>query len=261
MPSKPATARPHESAPTLDLVQAALLAAANPEKAAFLAGYFKTGPGQYGEGDRFLGIVVPAVRQLAKRFKSLSLPDCKALLASPYNEARLLALLVLVAQYNRGDVLTQEAVYALYLSQRARVNNWNLVDSSAPGILGMHLRTRDRTVLYELAQAPVLWERRMAVLATLSFIRDNDVADTLRLCEVLLCDPQDLMHKACGWMLREAGHRHRAALEDFLQKHQRVMPRTMLRYAIERLDPALRQRLLVGNFSLPDPCSARSPDC
>ena len=248
MPSNLASIRTQESAPTLDQVQTALQAASNSDKAAFLAGYFKTGPGQYGEGDRFLGIVVPVVRQLAKKFKSLSLADCQALLASPYNEARLLALLVLVARYARGDAPTQEAVYALYLSQRQRVNNWNLVDSSAPGIVGKHLHSRDRSVLYELAQAPLLWERRIAVLATLSFIRDNDVADTLGLCQMLLGDSQDLMHKACGWMLREIGRRNPAALDDFLRQHQRVMPRTMLRYAIERFDPDQRQLLLAGKF-------------
>ena len=240
---------------------AALCTLADPEKAKFLAGFFKTGPGQYGEGDRFLGIVVPAVRQLAKQFRQLPLGDCEVLLASPDNEERLLALLILVGQYQQGDVITREKVYQLYLAHRERVNNWNLVDSSAPAIVGTHLLTRDRSVLYELARSPTLWDRRIAVLATLTFIRAKDFADTLRLTEMLLTDPQDLMHKASGWMLREVGKRDVAVLEDFLSVHQRTMPRTMLRYAIERFASDKRAALLAGTFrsakSLPPTDSAR----
>jgi 3-methyladenine DNA glycosylase AlkD len=241
--------------------QAALLALADPDKAKFLAGFFKTGPGQYGEGDRFLGIVVPAVRQVAKQFRRLPLADCEVLLASPYNEERLLALLILVGQYRAADAATRDKVYQSYLAQRLRVNNWNLVDSSAPNIVGTHLLTRDRSVLVELAQSPTLWDRRIAMLATLTFIRAKDFADTLRLTELLLADPQDLMHKACGWMLREVGKRDAAVLEQFLSVHQRAMPRTMLRYAIERFAPDKRAALLAGTFtsakSLPPTDSAR----
>jgi 3-methyladenine DNA glycosylase AlkD len=158
-------------------------------------------------------------------------------------------------------VSTQEKVYQLYLAQRLRVNNWNLVDSSAPNIVGTHLLTRDRSVVYALAQSPTLWDRRIAVLATLTFIRAKDFADTLRLAELLLADPQDLMHKACGWMLREVGKRDATVLEDFLSLHQRAMPRTMLRYAIERFPPDQRAALLAGAFrsakSLPPTDSAR----
>ena len=239
----------------------ALLALADADKAKFLDGFFKTGPGQYGEGDRFLGIVVPAIRQVAKQFRLLSLPDCEALLASPYNEERLLALLILVGRYQQGDVITQENVYQLYLAHRQRVNNWNLVDSSAPAIVGTHLLTRDRSVLVELARSPTLWDRRIAVLATLTFIRAKDFSDTLRLAELLLADPQDLMHKACGWMLREVGKRDATVLEDFLSLHQRAMPRTTLRYAIERFTADKRAALLAGTFtparSLPPTDSAR----
>ncbi|MDR3371496.1 DNA alkylation repair protein [Rhodoferax sp.] len=229
-------------------VQAAMRAQAEPEKAKFLAGFFKTGPGQYGEGDQFLGIVVPAVRQMAKQFRRLPLVDCETLLASPYNEERLLALLILAGRYQQGDVAIQDKVYQLYLAHRHRVNNWNLVDSSAPNIVGAHLLTRDRALLVELAQSRSLWDRRIAVLATLTFIRAKDFADTLRLVEMLLADPQDLMHKACGWMLRELGKRDAAVLEDFLSIHQQVMPRTMLRYAIERFAPDKRAALLAGTF-------------
>jgi 3-methyladenine DNA glycosylase AlkD len=240
--------------------QEALLALADPDKAKFLAGFFKTGLGQYGEGDRFLGIVVPAVRQLAKQFRRLPLADCEVLLASPYNEERLLALLILVGQYQKAAPGTRDKVVQLYLDHRHRVNNWNLVDSSAPNIVGTHLLTQDRSVLVELARSPTLWDRRIAVLATLTFIRAKDFADTLRLAELLLADPQDLMHKACGWMLREVGKRDATVLEDFLSLHQRAMPRTMLRYAIERFPPDQRAALLAGTFrsakSLPPTDSA-----
>lgn len=228
---------------------ASLLALADPGKARFLAGFFKTGEGQYGEGDQFLGIAVPAVRQLASRFRQLSLEDCRKLLQSPYNEERLLSLLILVAQYRKGDAQTREMVYHLYLQNRHRVNNWNLVDSSAPYILGAHTLLQPRTVLYELAQSNALWDRRMAVLATFAFIRQNDFADTLTLVTQLLSDRQDLMHKACGWMLREVGKRDVAVLENFLQQHQAAMPRTMLRYAIERFAPAQRRVWLAAKHT------------
>lgn len=241
--------------------QATLRALADPEKAKLLAGFFKTGPGQYGEGDHFLGIVVPAVRELAKQFRLLPLADCDVLLASPYNEERLLALLILVGQYPKADTTTQDKVYQFYLAHRQRVNNWNLVDCSAPAIVGAHLLTRDRSVLYDWIRSPTLWERRIAVLATLTFIRAKDFADTLRLSELLLADPQDLMHKACGWMLRELGKRDAAVLEDFLSIHQQAMPRTMLRYAIEHFAPDKRAALLAGTFmsarSLPPTGNAR----
>jgi 3-methyladenine DNA glycosylase AlkD len=229
---------------------AALLALAEPGKAVFLAGYFKTGKGQYGEGDQFLGVVVPAVRQLARRYIRLPLPEVGKLLASPYNEERLLALLILVEQYRKGDLALREQVHQAYMGQRDRINNWNLVDSSAPDLVGQHLLKADRSVLYQLAQSPVLWDRRIAVLATLAFIRAADYTDTLRLCAMLLTDAQDLMHKACGWMLREVGRRDGAALAGFLCQHQRVMPRTMLRYAIERLPTVQRQAVLAGTFTL-----------
>ncbi|MCF8210035.1 MAG: DNA alkylation repair protein [Rhodoferax sp.] len=227
-------------------VQGAALALANPEKAASLARYFKTEPGQYGEGDQFLGITVPRVRQLATQFRALTLADCQRLLQSPYNEERLLALLVLVQRYTKGDPATQQQVFELYLQQRARVNNWNLVDSSAPLIVGAHLLQRDRALLYNLIQSPSLWDRRIAVLATFAFIRGRDFSGTLALAERSLADPHDLMHKACGWMLREVGKRDQPVMETFLRRHHAEMPRTMLRYAIEKLAPALRRGYLAG---------------
>jgi 3-methyladenine DNA glycosylase AlkD len=217
------------------IAEAALRALAHPGKATTAAAYFKTGPGEYGEGDRFYGIRVPQVREVARQFNTLSLPACVELLQSPYNEARLMALAILVRRFDKGDAGTQKAVYQTYMAQRSRVNNWNLVDSSAPLISGPYLLQRDRAVLAGLAQSRVLWDRRIAVLSTFAFIRANDYADTLVLCESLLTDPHDLMHKACGWMLREVGKRDEAVLRAFLHKHHSAMPRTMLRYAIEKL--------------------------
>jgi 3-methyladenine DNA glycosylase AlkD len=227
-------------------VHAALLALANLEKAAFLAGFFKTGKGQYAEGDRFLGVAVPAIRRISRHFRHLGPAQIERLLRSAYNEERLLALLILVAVYRAGTAQTRQAVCRCYLRYRHRVNNWNLVDASAPYILGAHLLRRKRTVLYRLARSSNLWERRIAVLATFAFIRAGDFGDTLELTRRLLNDKHDLMHKACGWMLREIGKRNPAALEDFLRQHHRAMPRTMLRYAIERFPPARRKAYLSG---------------
>ena len=227
-------------------VHQAMLALANPDKAAFLAAYFQTAPGQYGEGDQFLGLVVPAVRLLAKRFRALPIPQIETLLDSVYNEERLLALLVMVDQYRRGDADAKTLLFQTYMYKRHRINNWNLVDSSAPGIVGQQLLHGDRSILYELATSPRLWDRRIAVLATQTFIRERDFGDTLKLCTLLLTDPHDLLHKACGWMLREVGHRDRGVLENYLLQHHQVMPRTMLRYAIERFEPETRKCFLLG---------------
>ncbi len=221
---------------------------ADPGKAQFFRGFFKSGPGQYGEGDRFLGVTVPEVRVQAKRFSGLALQEVVALLQSPFNETRLLALLILVAQYKKADPPRKNEIYDIFMDNRRQVSNWNLVDSSAPYIVGPYLAARDHAVLYELARSEVLWDRRIAVLATFAFIRNNDFGDTLSLSEALLADPQDLMHKACGWMLREVGKRNAQVLEGFLRKHQHHMPRTMLRYAIERCPPAVRSAVMAGTF-------------
>lgn len=220
----------------------ALTALRDPDKAAFFQRFFKCGPGQYGEGDQFLGLSVPQVRNVLAQYRTLPVPECVTLLQSAYNEVRLLALLILVAQYQRkrASEAEQQTVYDAYLASRHRVNNWNLVDASAPAIVGGHLLQRDRSLLDTLVQSPVLWDRRIAVLATFAFIRAGDFADTLRLCERLLMDSEDLMHKACGWMLREVGKRDEAVLRAFLDAHAGQMPRTMLRYALEKLPAALR---------------------
>jgi len=217
-----------------------LAAAACPEKAAVLQRFFKTGPGQYGQGDVFLGITVPVQRRIAAAC-SLDLPDIARLLASEIHEHRLCALFMLEARFRQAEPLEQEKIVAFYLENAERVNNWDLVDLSADKILGRFLLERDRAVLYELAASENLWRRRIAVIATFAFIKNGDWRDTFNLAEILLSDHHDLIHKAVGWMLREVGKRvSEKKLEEFLQANHRKMPRTMLRYAIERLDPQKR---------------------
>ena len=223
-----------------------LRALASPETAANLQRFFKTGPGQYGAGDLFLGIKVPPLRALAKRFPDADLGTISKLLASPYHEERLFALMLLMQFYQAADEAARQAAYDLYLGNTQRINNWDLVDLSAPRIVGRHLQDRPRRVLHKLARSSSLWERRIAILATAWFIRLDDYADTLRIAELLLQDEHDLMHKAVGWMLREVGKRDLAAEEDFLREHYRAMPRTMLRYAIERFPEPKRKNYLHG---------------
>lgn len=204
------------------------------------ARYFKTGSGEYAHLERFLGVRTPDLRTLMPAFYDLSFEELSELLSSPFNEVRLFALLILVHQYQKG----RETAYDFYLQNLSGVNNWNLVDSSAAYIVGHYLFKRDRAILYECVQSSNLWERRIAIVATHYFIRQGDTADTLKLAEMLFQDPEDLMHKAAGWMLREIGNRNQKTLCDFLNKHAPCMPRTMLRYAIERLDVERRQEYL-----------------
>jgi 3-methyladenine DNA glycosylase AlkD len=208
--------------------------------------FFKTGPGQYGAGDLFLGIKVTPLRQLAREFRQLSTDEAGKLLGCRFHEARLLALLILVQAFEKGDEPRRKTIYDLYLANTAWINNWDLVDASAPGIVGGFLVERDRAPLSRLAGSASLWERRIAVVATQHFIRRGDFADTLRLAGLLLGDREDLIHKAVGWMLREVGKRDQAVLEGFLGEHCRRMPRTMLRYAIERFPEMRRQQYLRG---------------
>ncbi len=221
-------------------IQRILAGLANPDDARKYQRFFKTGPGEYGEGDRFRGIRVPALRQLTRTLADLPLDQTERLLASAFHEDRLLALFILVRQYPRGDEATRRAIYRSYVDHRDRVNNWDLVDASAPYLAGPHLATRDRGILDRWAASSHLWTRRIAIMATFHFIRLGQFADTLRLAEQLLDDPEDLMHKATGWMLREVGNRDRPALRHFLDDHASAMPRTMLRYAIEKLPPPER---------------------
>ncbi|MGB7218940.1 MAG: DNA alkylation repair protein [Vicinamibacterales bacterium] len=216
----------------------------NRSRAAALQRYFKTGPGEYGAGDRFLGIRVPVLRKLAARNRTLSLRDLSSLLASPWHEERLLALFILVRQYATADPAQREAIFRLYMRRTGRINNWDLVDCSAGYIVGAHLRGRKRTRLLRLARSRALWERRIAIMATSHYIQQNDFDYTLRVARLLRDDPHDLIHKAVGWMLREIGKRDPAVEERFLRRHATRMPRTMLRYAIERFPPKVRRRYL-----------------
>ena len=227
----------------LDDLRRRLREAAEPERVENLRRFFKTGPGGYGEGDVFLGVRVPEARKIARRFDALDEKTVLGLLQSPVHEERLVALVILVRRHERGDEATRERVYGLYLENTARVNNWDLVDVSAPQIVGAHLLDRDRTVLDRLARSPSLWERRISIMATFAFIRAGDFKDTLQLARVLLRDEHDLIHKATGWMLREVGNRDEGVLVRFLEEHAPRMPRTMLRYAVERLDPSMRTHL------------------
>ncbi len=233
---------------TLDTIQTRLRALADPATAQMSQRFFKTAPGQYGAGDVFLGIKVPTLRAQVKTLRGTPLKVMAALLKSGYHEERLFALLLLIDSYQRGDAEHKRACYDLYLAHTAHINNWDLVDVSAPHIVGDFLAQRPRQVLYEFVAAPSLWERRIAIIATFHFIRRNEFADTLRLAEQLLSDKHDLMHKAVGWMLREVGKRDQKTEEAFLQQHYRIMPRTMLRYAIERFPEARRQAYLNGTI-------------
>jgi len=219
---------------------------ADPEQAAVLRRFFKTGPGQYGEGDVFRGIKVPVLRQLLKKYPALPLADAERLLHAGHHEDRLLGLLFLVAEFEKGRPEVRRRIYRLYLDNTRFINNWDLVDVSAPHVVGAHLFDRSRSPLRRLARSSLLWERRIAIVATFYFIRRNQFDDTLEIAGMLLDDKHDLMHKAVGWMLREVGKRDLAAEEGFLQPHCARMPRTMLRYAIERFAPDKRMLYLSG---------------
>ena len=217
---------------------------ANPKQATILQRFFKTGKGEYGEGDIFLGIKVPVQRQVAKKYPDLSLRDLQLLLSSKIHEHRLVAIFILVRQYENGNSAAKKKIFDLYLKNTRNINNWDLVDLSAPNIVGHYLLDKPRKILYKMAKSKLLWERRIAMLATFAFIRQNDFQDIYKLAKLLLNDKHDLMHKAVGWMLREAGKRNQMLLEKFLNKHSKNMPRTMLRYAIERFSQKKRRSYL-----------------
>lgn len=233
---------------TIDRVRTALCDHANPEHSAILQRFFKTGPGDYGEGDVFLGVKVPALRAIARAHRTLPIDEAVGLLASPLHEERLLALMLLIDQYERAPDETKSRIYNLYLNNTSAINNWDLVDLSAPHIVGQHLMNKDRTVLKRLSRSANLWERRIAIVATHRFIRNDQFQDTLDIAGMLLNDKHDLIHKAVGWMLREVGKRDHTCEEAFLRKHYAVMPRTMLRYAIERFPEKLRTAFLHGTI-------------
>ena len=214
---------------------------ANKKQALILASFFKAGPGEYGAGDVFLGIKAPAQRSVAKKYLDLSLPGIGKLLNSKIHEHRLIALLILLKRYGQAGESSKKKFVDFYLQNTKNINNWDLVDLSGHYILGDYLLDRPRQILYQLAKSKNLWERRIAIISTFAFIRKNEFSDTLKIAEILLRDEHDLIHKAVGWMLREAGKRDQAVLERFLRRRRKTMPRVMLRYAIEKFSQEKRK--------------------
>jgi 3-methyladenine DNA glycosylase AlkD len=206
--------------------------------------FFKTGKGEYGEKDKFLGVRVPNLRKIAKKYKNIDYDDILELLKSEFHEERLTALFILIHKFKKD----RETVYNIYINNLKYVNNWDLVDTTAPHIVGAHLFDKDKSILYKLANSKILWERRVAILSTFYFIKKNEFKDTIEISKILLNDKEDLIHKAVGWMLREVGKRDINVLEDFLKMHYKNMPRTMLRYAIEKFPEEKRKKYLRGEI-------------
>lgn len=229
--------------------QKELRSLANPEKAILLAGFFKTGKGQYGEGDKFLGVTVPQTRTVTRRYAELSLNEIGKILQSKFHEERLGALLILVSQYKKRDKKVQEKIFKFYLKNTEHINSWDLVDLSAHHIVGAHLANKPKTLLFKLTESKLLWERRIAMVGTFFDISNGKSETALAVAEKLLGDKEDLMHKAVGWMLREVGKRCSQEIEEkFLQKHYKKLSRTTLRYAIERFPEQKRKAYLKGEF-------------
>lgn len=227
--------------PIHDKIKTELKQLSDPSHAKKLQGFFKTGKGEYGEGDIFIGVRVPDQRRTAKKYWNIPLTDVLVLLKSEIHEYRLTALFILIQQFNKGDEELRLQIVDIYLSNTAYVNNWDLVDSSAHKLLGAWLVDKDRNVLYELAQSESLWERRISIISTFAFINRGDMVDAVALAGLLVNDGHDLIHKASGWVLREVGKKDQSLLEEFLLEHYGTMPRTMLRYAIERLPEERRK--------------------
>ena len=220
---------------------------ANSKKAKIISRFFKTGKGQYGEGDIFLGISVPETRSVAEKFVNLNFDDIKKLLDNEIHELRLTALFILINKYKQNHEKRKD-VFDFYINNLKQVNNWDLVDLSAPNIIGDFLFNKPRAMLHKLAKSDNLWEKRISIIATLSFIKKNQFRDTFKISRILLNDKHDLIHKAVGWMLREIGKRNQEVEEWFLKKHYKKMPRTMLRYAIEKFDEVKRRKFLNGRI-------------
>ncbi len=217
---------------------------ANDKQAVVLQRFFKTGKGQYGEGDIFYGIKVPVQRKIARKHNDISFGEIQELLKSPIHEERLVSLFILIDQYSKADDKTKDYIFNFYLENTKNINNWDLVDLSAPKIVGAHLLTRDKDILFDLARSSDIWKKRIAVLATYTFIRNLQFDMTFRIAEILLNDKHDLIHKGVGWMLREVGNKNLQSEEVFLKKYYKQMPRTMLRYAIEKFPEEKRLRYL-----------------
>jgi 3-methyladenine DNA glycosylase AlkD len=234
---------------SLSYLKKSLKKVSSPRDAIFLQRFFKTGKGEYAEGDVFIGVRVPQTRMVVKEFRDLPLKDVETLLHSKIHEERLCALLILVAQFKQGGEALQKKIYDLYLRSTQYINNWDLVDSSADPIVGGYLFKRDKSILLTLAHSKLLWERRIAMIATFHFIKQGQSSDAFKIAEMLLGDSHDLMHKAVGWMLREVGKRcSRGDLEVFLKKYYQTMPRTALRYAIEHFPKSERLKYLQGTI-------------
>ncbi|MFC1514367.1 DNA alkylation repair protein [Candidatus Omnitrophota bacterium] len=234
------------SSSALSQVRKDLKKQSSKRKAKVLARFFKTGPGEYAAGDIFIGVMVPDTRTVALGHAGLSLKDTAELLKSKIHEERLTALLILIAQFRRSGPKNRKKIYQIYLKNTRHINNWDLVDLSAEHIVGAYLSDKDKKILYALARSKMLWERRIAILATFHFIRNQKFSQTLKIAKILLTDEEDLIHKAVGWLLREVGKRDMALEEEFLKKYYPNMPRTMLRYAIERFPERRRQAFLKG---------------
>lgn len=222
--------------------------AGNADYAVHSKRFFKTGKGEYGEGDLFLGIRVPEIRKLVTRFRDVPAAEIEKCLSSPYHEVRLFGFLSLAYRFKKADAAIQKFLFDTYLRNKAYVNNWDIVDVTAPNVIGAYLLDRDKTLLYELARSQGLWDKRIAVIATFTFIKAGKFEDALNISEILLLSKEDLIHKAVGWMLREIGKRDLETEEIFLKNHYRTMPRTMLRYAIERFEEKKRQKYLKGEI-------------
>ena len=221
-----------------------LQALSNAEKREIFPKFFKAGKGEYGEGDRFLGVTVPNIRAISKQYKNISLNEIRELIQSEWHEVRLCALLIMVEKNKKKDETLRQQLFDLYLSQTDRINNWDLVDLSCRFIVGEYLLDKSRDILYQLAQSPLLWDNRIAIVSTYAFIRKGQLEDTYALSDLMMHHPHDLMHKAIGWMLREAGKRDSERLYDYVMSHRADMPRTMLRYAIEKFSPEERSILM-----------------
>jgi 3-methyladenine DNA glycosylase AlkD len=237
------------STPTLASLRKELYALADPADAIHLLRFFKTAPGDYGAGDKFLGLRVPALRRLARDYNQLPQTDALEMLTSSWHEERLLALMLLMYRYDRSDRARRDTIHNAYLAHTRHINNWDLVDASAGAIVGAHLNPREISLLGRLARSDDIWERRIAIISTFHFIKRNEFGPTLKIARLLLLDSHDLIHKAVGWMLREVGKRDRAVEDAFLKKHFRKMPRTMLRYAIERHPEKVRKQYLAGTVT------------
>jgi len=232
----------------VQLIRSKLQSLGDKQRAKILQGFFKTGPGEYGEGDLFIGVRVPVLRRFAKEYQSLPLGKIERLLKSPFHEERALALMILLRAYSRGDDSLKKKVYEAYLRNTRYINNWDLVDISAGHIVGHYLLEKDRKPIYVLARSKSLWERRISIISTYRFIKHGQYLDTLQISEMLLSDREDLIHKAVGWMLRAVGMRNPHLEEEFLKKHYKKMPRTMLRYSIEKFPEPRRKAFLRGEF-------------